>query len=246
MGWPGVRHFGRAAQDIVRGKGLADALFQAPLGSGTYVPVMNSHEHISQGLRHCRGSTAGRTNPRVPVVVTGNDFSTLYAPLIRDGRMEKFYWAPTRADCVGVCAGIFRADGVRHDDVARLVAAFPGQSIGTLQLSLKNFLSTVRIKYGSVFRGGLLAPPDVGVQNVGRKLVNSAEGLPVIQPPMVTLRKLEYGRMLVDEQENVKRVRLADKYLREAALGDTTNEGKIMTRIRNPGNVEVKVQRYKL
>ncbi len=27
--------------------------------------------------------------PRVPVVCTGNDFSTLYAPLIRDGRMEK-------------------------------------------------------------------------------------------------------------------------------------------------------------
>jgi len=24
------------------------------------------------------------------------DFSTLYAPLIRDGRMEKFYWEPTR------------------------------------------------------------------------------------------------------------------------------------------------------
>lgn len=29
---------------------------------------------------------------RVPVIVTGNDFSKIYAPLIRDGRMEKFYW----------------------------------------------------------------------------------------------------------------------------------------------------------
>lgn len=29
---------------------------------------------------------------RVPIIVTGNDFSTLYAPLVRDGRMEKFYW----------------------------------------------------------------------------------------------------------------------------------------------------------
>ncbi|GAA0175684.1 hypothetical protein LIER_41959 [Lithospermum erythrorhizon] len=29
--------------------------------------------------------------PCVPIIVTGNDFSTLYAPLIRDGRMEKFY-----------------------------------------------------------------------------------------------------------------------------------------------------------
>lgn len=29
---------------------------------------------------------------RVPIIFTGNDFSTLYAPLIRDGRMDKFYW----------------------------------------------------------------------------------------------------------------------------------------------------------
>ena len=29
---------------------------------------------------------------RIPVIVTGNDFSTIYAPLIRDGRMDKFYW----------------------------------------------------------------------------------------------------------------------------------------------------------
>jgi hypothetical protein len=28
-------------------------------------------------------------NMRVPIIVTGNDFSTLFAPLIRDGRMEK-------------------------------------------------------------------------------------------------------------------------------------------------------------
>ena len=44
----------------------------------------------------------------MPVVCTGNDFSTLYAPLIRDGRMEKFYWSPTRSDRVGVAMGIFQ------------------------------------------------------------------------------------------------------------------------------------------
>ncbi len=68
--------------------------------------------------------------PRVPIIVTGNDFSTLYAPLIRDGRMEKFYWAPTREDRIGVCKGIFRADNVADVDVAKLVDQFPGQSIG--------------------------------------------------------------------------------------------------------------------
>lgn len=29
---------------------------------------------------------------RIPIIVTGNDFSTIYAPLIRDGRLDKFYW----------------------------------------------------------------------------------------------------------------------------------------------------------
>ena len=67
--------------------------------------------------------------PRVPVVCTGNDFSTLYAPLIRDGRMEKFYWAPTREDRVGVCMGIFQHDGIGRLDVETIVDTFPGQSI---------------------------------------------------------------------------------------------------------------------
>ena len=35
---------------------------------------------------------------RVPIIVTGNDLSTLFAPLVRDGRMAKFYWEPSRND----------------------------------------------------------------------------------------------------------------------------------------------------
>lgn len=38
-------------QDITRGKGLVDSLFQAPMGDGTHIPVMSSYEYISQGLR---------------------------------------------------------------------------------------------------------------------------------------------------------------------------------------------------
>ena len=35
---------------------------------------------------------------RVPIIVTGNDLSHMFAPLVRDGRMSKFYWKPTRHD----------------------------------------------------------------------------------------------------------------------------------------------------
>lgn len=65
----------------------------------------------------------------------------------------------------------------------------------------------------------------VGVEGVGKRLVNSKEGPPTFEQPKMTLAKLlEYGNMLVQEQENVKRVQLADKYLNEAALGDANQD----------------------
>lgn len=65
----------------------------------------------------------------------------------------------------------------------------------------------------------------IGVETLGKKLVNSKEGPPSFEQPKMTLEKLlEYGNMLVQEQENVKRVQLADKYLKEAALGDANED----------------------
>lgn len=60
-----------------------------------------------------------------------------------------------------------------------------------------------------------------GIEKIGDKLLNSFDGPPTFEQPKMTIEKLlEYGNMLVQEQENVKRVQLADKYLKEAALGD--------------------------
>lgn len=38
-------------QDIARGKGMVDSLFQAPMGAGTHDAIMSSYEYISTGLR---------------------------------------------------------------------------------------------------------------------------------------------------------------------------------------------------
>merc|ERR1711881_208424 len=132
--------------------------------------------------------------PRVPIIATGNDFSTLYAPLVRDGRMEKFYWAPTFEDRVGIANGIFKADGVDEEDVRCLVEQFDGQSI----------------------------------EFIGKRLVNVRKGEEVtFDPPAMNLEVLlEYGKALENEQENVKRVQLADEYLDGAVLAgndDTSN-----------------------
>ena len=154
-------------------------------------------------------------NPRVPIIVTGNDFSTLYAPLIRDGRMEKFYWAPTRDDRIGVCLGIFRSDNIPEEDVVKIVDTFPGQSI--------DFFGALRARvYDDEVRKWISG---IGVQSVGKSLVNSKDGPPTFEQPKMTLEQLlEYGNMLVQEQDNVKRVQLADKYMSEAALGDANKD----------------------
>lgn len=65
----------------------------------------------------------------------------------------------------------------------------------------------------------------VGVESIGKRVVNSKEGSPTFEQPNMTLRELlAYGNMLVLEQENVKRVQLAEKYLKEAAFGEANED----------------------
>lgn len=65
----------------------------------------------------------------------------------------------------------------------------------------------------------------IGVENIGKRLVNSREEPPKLDQPKMTIEKLlEYGNMLVEEQENVNRVQLSDKYLKEAALGNANDD----------------------
>jgi hypothetical protein len=150
--------------------------------------------------------------PRVPVICTGNDFSTLYAPLIRDGRMEKYYWNPTREDRIGVCMGIFQEDQVSRGDVEILVDTFPGQSI--------DFFGALRARvYDDKVRDFIQG---IGVENIGKRLINSREGKVNFEKPSMPLDILiKYGKFLVEEQDNVKRVQLADAYLAGAELAGT-------------------------
>jgi hypothetical protein len=151
--------------------------------------------------------------PRVPVIATGNDFSTLYAPLIRDGRMEKYYWNPTREDRIGVCMGIFQEDGINRGEVENLVDMFPGQSI--------DFFGALRARvYDDKVREFIEM---TGVENMGKRLINSKEGKIVFEKPEMSIASLvRYGRLLTDEQENVKRVQLAEEYMSGASLAGNT------------------------
>jgi len=217
-----IRQRYREASDVIK-KGKMSAMFINDLDAGagrmggtTQYTVNN--QMVNATLMNIADNPTNVQLPgmyvaeeidRVPIICTGNDFSTLYAPLIRDGRMDKFYWNPTRADRVGVCSGIFSTDGMSTQDIESIVDSFPGQSI--------DFFGAIRARvYDDKVREFI---GQVGMESLSRSLVNSREGPVTFERPVMGLPIiLQYGQMLVQEQENVNRVQLADAYLDGAML----------------------------
>jgi hypothetical protein len=140
---------------------------------------------------------------RVPILVTGNDFSTLYAPLIRDGRMEKFYWEPDREDRIGVVSGIFSEDGLPRQQIEQLVDEFPGQPI--------DFFSALRSR---IYDEQILHfIQKIGFERISSRIVNSAEEPPTFPKPNFNLSRLiEFGNLLRGEQKQVENMGLVREY----------------------------------
>ena len=54
--------------------------------AGTLMNLCDDPEFVSMGGSWNEDQ---RSRNRVPIIVTGNDLSTIFAPLLRDGRMDK-------------------------------------------------------------------------------------------------------------------------------------------------------------
>ena len=77
---------------------------------GTLMNICDSPNLVSvyQGWRE------GDWNRRVPIIVTGNDFSKVFAPLVREGRMAKFYWKPEREELVAILHQMYKVGTQPH------------------------------------------------------------------------------------------------------------------------------------
>jgi ATPase family associated with various cellular activities (AAA) len=150
------------------------------------------------------GSYDDKPIKRVPIIVTGNDFSTMYAPLLRDGRMEKFFWQPDHSDRLGIVGGIFALDQLSNHEIEQLVEMFPDQSI--------DFFSALRSRlYDEQIRQFIYG---VGLENLSMRLVNSDQPLPEIYKPNINLQVLrEFGNQLLAEQNHLQNMRLVEEYM---------------------------------
>ncbi|KAF7053385.1 hypothetical protein CFC21_061325 [Triticum aestivum] len=294
-------------QDITRGKGIVDSLFQAPTGDGTHEAVLSSYEYVSQGLKkydfdntmggfyiapafmdklvvHLSKNFMTLPNIKIPLILgiwggkgQGKSFQCELvfakmginpimmsagelesgnagepAKLIRQRYREAADMIKKGKMCClfinDLDAGAGRMGGTtqytvnnqmvnatlmniadaptnvqlpgmynkeENPRVPIIVDTFPGQSI--------DFFGALRARvYDDEVRKWVTS---TGIENIGKKLVNSRDGPVTFEQPKMTVEKLlEYGHMLVQEQDNVKRVQLADTYMSQAALGDANQD----------------------
>ncbi|KAG8066529.1 hypothetical protein GUJ93_ZPchr0004g39449 [Zizania palustris] len=145
---------------------------------------------------------------RVPIIVTGNDFSTLYAPLIRDGRMEKYYWQPDSEDIINIVHRMYAKDGLSFEEVSGIVDTFPNQAL--------DFYGALRSR--TYDQAILKWVDDIGGhEQLSNKLLKQKKGdmLPTFIPPKTTIGALiESGNSLVKEQELIMNSKLSKEYMK--------------------------------
>ncbi len=127
----------------------------------------------------------GQATQRIPIIITGNDFSKLYKPLLRPGRMTAFKWEPTSEEKVKIVARIFPELTQSRDNCQKLVEEFDSQPIA--------FFSHLR----DSFTDDQLW---TSIQNFGiEKICQNLRGnKPNFQPEISYERLLEAGKKLLE------------------------------------------------
>jgi ribulose bisphosphate carboxylase small subunit len=189
--------------DIDAGAGRVDSTTQytvnTQLVNGTLMNIADNPTDVQ-----LPGSYETEPINRVPILLTGNDFSTLYAPLLRDGRMDKFYWEPSQEDRSGIVTGIFQADGLTERNVEELISNFPNQSI--------DFFGALRSQvYDQQIRDFIR---EIGINRVSTHIVNNPDlSIKFQQSPNFGLPYLiKLGKMMEQEQQRVQSRSLVEEY----------------------------------
>ncbi|WJX75012.1 hypothetical protein P8452_58594 [Trifolium repens] len=223
-GEPGrlIRERYRTASQVVQNQGKMSCLMindiDAGLGRFGYTQMtVNNQIVVGTLMNLCDNPTrvsvgqdwreSDVTN-RIPIIVTGNDLSTIYAPLIRDGRMDKFYWQPNREDIVNIVHRMYEKDGISMDEVEKIVNTFPNQAL--------DFYGALRSR--TYDKSILKWVDDIGgAENFASNFLKRKkdQNLPVFIPPEQTTDSLlESGYSLLKEQQLIMENKLSKEYMK--------------------------------
>jgi SpoVK/Ycf46/Vps4 family AAA+-type ATPase len=105
--------------------------FDAAVGDwGAQVQYTVNRQTVFGELMHLADfptKVGGKEVPRVPIVLTGNNFTRLYSPLTRLGRMTLFSWSPQQAEKIRIISEIYPQ--LDHDEHVQLLRKFQDQPI---------------------------------------------------------------------------------------------------------------------
>lgn len=179
-----------------------------------------------------RAGSRDQVLPRIPIVVTGNDLSKLYAPLLRDGRMDKFFWQPDREERAAMLLRIFESTGsesssgeLTEEDAFAVVdrfAAQPPDFFGAIAArTWDGAVSAWVAELGGV--AGTGAALNAALYKAQQKGLDwSAPPMPPPpRPPATREALMAAGAELEAEQQSVIDINLAKAYMR---WGDTPEQ----------------------
>jgi hypothetical protein len=87
-------------------------------------------EGMLQNLADDPWTLLGEKTERIPIILTGNDFSALSKPLLGPGRLRLFTWDPSWRTKARIVAHAFQAsDWLTRHRIRRLVSRYPNQPI---------------------------------------------------------------------------------------------------------------------
>lgn len=137
-----VETYVMAASDIEKGNPAAIVIddFDTTVGEWEHNTGTVNHQQVIAQIMHLADSPTQLerigTIRRVPLFLTGNDFSKLYSPLKRPGRMLSFYWSPNPVESEEIATRIL--DFLPPSILRKLIAAHPKAPI--------SFFTEIRIR----------------------------------------------------------------------------------------------------
>lgn len=105
--------------------------------------TVNQQLLVNHLMNLCDGfEEGGRESVRIPIFLTGNNFSTLHEPLRRHGRLDVFTWRPKPDEQAKIVAGMLSEVATEPQVAAELLLAkLPAATIATLRFLIDQVAS---------------------------------------------------------------------------------------------------------
>jgi ATP-dependent 26S proteasome regulatory subunit len=106
--------------DVDAGFGMWGDMYQYTVNTQIVIATLM---HLADNPQNLEGKKV----PRVPIILTGNDFTKIYEPISRPGRMRSFIWEPDEDEKIAILSPIFPLLDVK--EMITLITTFPDQPI---------------------------------------------------------------------------------------------------------------------